>query len=77
MTALYKRMDGWMFLNNVGSVEEAIKRVCVCVWEKEGMVKDPGAVQHRACSVHGFELKQLDRHFAFVCRSHSKAFFFF
>lgn len=49
-----------MFLNNVGSVEEAIKRVCVCVWEKEGMVKDPGAVQHRACSVHGTA-----KHFSF------------
>lgn len=35
------------------------------------IVKDPGTVQP------AFELKQLDRHFAFVCRSHSKAFFFF
>lgn len=35
------------------------------------IVKDPGTVQP------AFELKQLDRHFAFVCRSHSKAFSFF
>lgn len=56
------------------SREEARVDFSECVEEatfSAVIVKDPGTVQP------AFELKQLDRHFAFVCRSHSKAFSFF